>query len=496
MTCTESGFYACSPNEVPRPVEWSRACVSYRINEVGTQNISDAEPGLSAELERAVTDSFDTWDDVECSRMELVYDGITELTAAEFNQRSGAQNLNLVVWRDENWGAVASRQTFALTSVSYNPNTGEIADADIEINAQWYPISTSDPVEDGHIDLRNTLVHEVGHFVGLDHTAVREATMYASADIGETNKRTLHEDDIEGICHIYPATDESGDLCEKGPEAVPGLSVWLKADEGVTLAGGAVETWADQSRAGNDATQSTLSSRPKLVNNAIGGKRSIKFDGADDFLTLPPGFSDFNAGMTVFVVAHPTSMTDEATFFDLGNAEAADNITFGREAASSTLALRVYSASHASSILGEETIKENRFQLFEAVQQPSGSAELFKNGESVKVGSLEVPTNTNRSRNFIAKSNWESRSFFEGEIAEILIFNKAISAEDRQAMELYLAQKYNLPHPAIEPGDGGNGGGGCCATTAAPAPRSFTWLLAAMGFLLLAGARSGRSRTR
>jgi MYXO-CTERM domain-containing protein len=249
MTCTESGIYACDPGESPKPVEWPRACVSYRINEVGTDNISDADPGLSRALERAVTDSFDTWNDVDCSRMDLVYGGITEVTAAEFNQRSNASNLNLVVWRDDGWEQVASRQTFALTSVSYNPNTGEIADADIEINAQYYPVSTTDPVENGHIDLRNTLVHEVGHFIGLDHTSVEPATMYASADIGEIDKRTLHEDDIEGICHIYPASPgqmsgcedpapenpdppDNGGCCATTNAPAPGALNWLFAAAG------------------------------------------------------------------------------------------------------------------------------------------------------------------------------------------------------------------------------------------------------------------------
>jgi MYXO-CTERM domain-containing protein len=224
MTCTESGIYACERNEVPKPVQWPRACVGYEINEVGTQNVSDAEPGLSAELERAVTDSFAAWDEVECSRMQLTDRGLTDLSAAEFNQQSDARNSNLVVWRDENWNSVASRQTFALTSVSYNPNTGEIADADIEINAQYYPISTTDPVEANHIDLRNTLVHEVGHFIGLDHTSVERATMFASADIGEVDKRTLHPDDVDAICHVYPADQTQMLGCDdpEPPDTPPG----------------------------------------------------------------------------------------------------------------------------------------------------------------------------------------------------------------------------------------------------------------------------------
>ena len=209
MTCTDSGPYACEPGEEPEPVMWSRLNVAYRVNNTGTENVGDADPGLSDELLFAVTTSFEKWNEVDCSEMFLEYGGETDVSEAEFNQQSGG-NVNLVVWRDQNWETIASPQTFALTSVSYNPNTGVIADADIEINAEMYEISTADPVEANHVDLRNTLVHEVGHFIGLDHSSVVPATMYANADIGETEKRTLHEDDIEGICAIYPPGSNDG----------------------------------------------------------------------------------------------------------------------------------------------------------------------------------------------------------------------------------------------------------------------------------------------
>lgn len=211
MTCTESGPYACDPGEQPKPVMWRRLDVAYKVNNTGTENVGDTDPGLSDDLLVAVTTSFETWNEVDCTAMHLEYAGETDTSNAEFNQSRGAENVNLVVWRDNNWEAVASAQTFALTSVSYNPNTGQIADADIEINAEMYPISTTDPVEANHVDLRNTLVHEVGHFIGLDHSSVVPATMYANADVGETDKRTLHEDDIEGFCTIYPLGEDPGD---------------------------------------------------------------------------------------------------------------------------------------------------------------------------------------------------------------------------------------------------------------------------------------------
>jgi MYXO-CTERM domain-containing protein len=221
MTCNPTGAYACQRGETPLPVLWPGAQARFVINEAGTAH-SDAPPGLSEQLEEAVIWSFQQWNQVECpsaaqvdrcSDMLLIYEGTTRASVAEFNQRNMSANENLVVWRDENWNQVSGPLTFALTSVTFNPTTGRIVDADLEINAELYPLNVIDPVEPNRADLRNTLVHEVGHFIGLDHSRVPEATMYASAELGETDKRSLEADDIAGVCESYPPTFEPARDC-------------------------------------------------------------------------------------------------------------------------------------------------------------------------------------------------------------------------------------------------------------------------------------------
>jgi hypothetical protein len=62
------------------------------------------------------------------------------------------------------------------------------------------------------------MVHEVGHFFGLAHSPGHpEATMWACADAGETMKRDLAEDDVEGICAIYGGERFDGQVCDDTP---------------------------------------------------------------------------------------------------------------------------------------------------------------------------------------------------------------------------------------------------------------------------------------
>jgi MYXO-CTERM domain-containing protein len=69
------------------------------------------------------------------------------------------------------------------------------------------------------MDLRNTLTHEVGHFVGLAHARDPAATMDASTQMREVEKRTLAADDVDGVCAIYPAEDDGGCGCGSGGAA-------------------------------------------------------------------------------------------------------------------------------------------------------------------------------------------------------------------------------------------------------------------------------------
>jgi hypothetical protein len=106
----------------------------------------------------------------------------------------------------------------ATTTTTSNRFTGQINDADIEINDSVPSSGTKfiftavdgapcvDPNQTGcvRMDVQNTITHEAGHSLGLDHSTDPNATMYATAPQGETSKRALGSDDIQAICTIYP----------------------------------------------------------------------------------------------------------------------------------------------------------------------------------------------------------------------------------------------------------------------------------------------------
>jgi hypothetical protein len=89
----------------------------------------------------------------------------------------------------------------ALTTVTYGVNSAEIYDADIEINTAQHTLSAQEPPPAGAFDLQAVLTHEAGHFYGLAHAPGSGAIMFAFYKPGAIS---LTQDDVDGVCSIYP----------------------------------------------------------------------------------------------------------------------------------------------------------------------------------------------------------------------------------------------------------------------------------------------------
>lgn len=101
----------------------------------------------------------------------------------------------------------------AITTTSFNPQTGRIIDSDIEFNSPTFTFSTVDapPCPSGQLstncvaaDVQNTTTHELGHLLGLGHSPAANSTMGTRANPGELSKRVLDADTAQFVCDVYP----------------------------------------------------------------------------------------------------------------------------------------------------------------------------------------------------------------------------------------------------------------------------------------------------
>lgn len=175
-------------------VHWVTLCHEYYVNEMGSDDVPD-----SSDI-KAVTLSFKTWNDVDCSSITFSFAGLTNITTTGYFQET--VHTNIVIWRENDWPYPQSPVAF--TSVTYDKYSGEIYDADIELNGVDYRFTTKPLLYPNRVDIQNCVTHEAGHVLGLEHSENPKATMYSMAEPGEYSKRTLHQDDIDAVCTIYP----------------------------------------------------------------------------------------------------------------------------------------------------------------------------------------------------------------------------------------------------------------------------------------------------
>jgi len=176
-------------------LHWTDPCITVYLHEAGSDEVG-GEADIDAEKA-----SLKTWSQVECSAASVQFGGRTNATVTGYFEEEVP--MNMIIFREKAWPY--SERPVAYTSVTYDPKTGVIVDADIEMNGEDYAFTADGENEPWKIDIQNTVTHELGHVLGLDHSDDPAATMFKSAEPGETYKSTLSEDDTEGICTLYRA---------------------------------------------------------------------------------------------------------------------------------------------------------------------------------------------------------------------------------------------------------------------------------------------------
>ncbi len=240
--------YVRTTTETGKQMYWRSPCIS-----VSALTASPPANLIAGQMQHAVQGAADAWNTATmgpegASRCTALAINVTSRDDAEalveFHSKP-ADRKNLIMFRHKTWcreprdvgEPCYDNNALAITSVFADKKTGQIYEADMEINAVIY--SWADVVQGGKPavnaqDLQNALTHEMGHLIGLDHTcslagnrpgvldhagqpipdcvkavgAVRETTMFAAVIRGDTTRRTLAPDDSLAVCSVYAPTAE------------------------------------------------------------------------------------------------------------------------------------------------------------------------------------------------------------------------------------------------------------------------------------------------
>lgn len=185
------------------PVQWN-------LNPAAGTNVSGGN------LQDTVTAAFTTWNTAPNTSLSLTRGADSHILSPAFD------GINLICFTCStdfsSDGTLAVTFTTTANGAGADDNrggksrfAGQILDADILFNpAVAFTMDGS-----SGSDLQTVLTHEIGHFLGLDHSAVVKAMMFPYAPPLE---RTLGSDDVAAISTLYPNSNpnmETGSISGK-----------------------------------------------------------------------------------------------------------------------------------------------------------------------------------------------------------------------------------------------------------------------------------------
>ena len=226
------------------------------------------------------------------------------------------------------------------------------------------------------------------------------------------------------------------------------LGLWLRADKGVVLNGTTVSQWNDQSGNGNNAIQGTANAQPLYVENVLNGLPTLRFDGGNDLMNITTNLMNGISAYTCFSVIKYTYNTNNTLISGNlagGNSESFLNYAyiFAANTLYGNLTLRN----------GMGYIENDCYTNFNVLSQNfngngtgnSGKLKIYKNGTNLSLTYLgTVPSTTLANTSLLIGREVPNNNWMNGDIAEIIFYNSALSDYNRQQVEKYLSSKYNI----------------------------------------------------
>jgi len=225
-----------------------------------------------------------------------------------------------------------------------------------------------------------------------------------------------------------------------------GLAAWFKADAGTVAEGGRIAQWQDQSGHGRHASQPAPGSRPTLAGNTLNGKPVVRFDGISQMLTFDCPVNGLS-GLTIFMVS---SASKDLRSNELGYYAALHWAEFGPWGG-------IYLGPQQSSVAWRFGTGQFGNQPFwerppagwtlAVARKDAARDELFVQGSLVQSPKDKMPSIAHTVDTATIGAGSQGRppvKFFAGDVAEIIVFSRALTDVERDAIERYLRAKYGI----------------------------------------------------
>ncbi len=242
-----------------------------------------------------------------------------------------------------------------------------------------------------------------------------------------------------------------------------GLALWLKADEGITLdEDGGVSVWNDYSGLGRNAVKAqnaqpneTVTS-PKVIEDLYNGKPAVRFNGSSDGMQFPFAGLNNQSEATVVLVSANQVKTDV-----VGTGDNRPLLCFDESGGWGKFIITpTQDEVNARIGSGQESDKGGykKYTYPESIGNRLSASVVWKNGseETIYVGDQEVMRVTDAQSTiknvkddigYLGRfpTGGDSAYWYnQSDVAEVLIYNRALTLAEIQQINSYLEDKYQI----------------------------------------------------
>ncbi|MGB8523544.1 MAG: matrixin family metalloprotease [Candidatus Acidiferrales bacterium] len=305
----------------PLDRQWSTSLPSL-ISPVILTVASPGTPAQLDEIEQSISDSFSVWSGVTGTTFNTVtFPGlvaplarVTDPNSCTNDAGSNVDGLNTICFNQSSAaftpGVLAFTRTFTANAPGVSIGTsalaafaGQILDADTlfcntgEVTFAT-PAALATPQAAGAYDLESLLTHELGHWMGLDHSAVIRAVMFpfapppgqflGSRPTAQVPDGPLSDDDRTGIRALYPDPNDTVNIGAIRGQILPANPFALAALPAPST-GSSVTGMVGAQVVALDADTGAIVAAAFSAGSCNASSPPTQFDGSYDLERLPVG---------------------------------------------------------------------------------------------------------------------------------------------------------------------------------------------------------------
>jgi len=227
------------------------------------------------------------------------------------------------------------------------------------------------------------------------------------------------------------------------PSDYSDLVVWLKSDSGATfdIATQRVSAWADQSGNSNDVAQTTAANKPlRYGYGGINDKAYFDFDGTNDS----------------FVSGSNLPVTTDFTIFEVSKIDKASDNVFGWYNSSAAISIGTDSSGYLTTTVNDGTteittntaVDNKESNHISILKKNNKRIDLEYYDSANSITATDNDAGFNNSFEFNATTfdvgSYNSTNYMDGQLNELIIFNRALSDTEIAEVRGYLNLKYKI----------------------------------------------------